>query len=128
MKKLFIFFVALISTATNLFSALQDFSQNKKFQKKTITLTINTKQKKTVLEKAKENKLRTAAGAYAGIVALLSPIALAERNYHDKKQRVNLPYSCAGTIILACLSYYLLQPIFNDEINDTPQEQNNNQH
>lgn len=128
MKKLFIFSVALVLSATNLFSALQKFNLDEKFSKETVTLTITTKPTKTILEKAKEHKVRTAIGTYTGILALLAPIAIVECNYHDEKQRANLAYSCAGTIILAGLSYYLLQPIFNDEDNDTPEEQNNNQH
>ena len=116
--------ITIIATPINLFSALP----SEKLPRKIVTITIPTKTTKTTWEKAQENKLRTTVGAYAGVLALLAPIAIVERNYNEPKQNTNLAYSCAGTVLLAGLSYYLLQPLFSEENNDTSKEQNNNQY
>lgn len=128
MKNFFIFFVMLASPSVHLFSAIQDFNKDKKHPKQIITLTIPAKTTKTTWETVQENKVRTAVGTYTGILALLAPIAIIERNYNDNQQKDNLLYASAGTIILAGLSYYLLQPLFSEESDETTQEQNNNQH
>lgn len=127
MNMFFIFLYIIIATPLNIFSAIKDPHLFEKTPENIVVITVKNTPTKTVWEKAQDHKVRTAIGTYTGGLAAVGLASAIVVNLNNKKENKEIRSTCLALAILAGISYWSLQPLFTDEDNNQP-AQNNNQH